>query len=262
MEPRLVAEEPGTPSRRLISTGQDATRLGISLDLRSLTERPLHALRLLLVGDVLLRVTEELAGRSVRIAVMLTDPSLLDRLARLADPLHLTIPTTVCTTAQEVSELLGALATIALGPLQHSAGADTRPVLPIAPVQPLPAYRNLEGLLTDNDPLALRMAMLRAPRSSPVMLSTARLRRADETLYRWRFKVAGWRDTPPTPADQLDVLHKLLTDRLDTATVLRMMHQIERDHWVPSGTKYRIFTDLDRILRLDLTRRPLRPSVW
>ena len=73
-----------------------------------------------------------------------------------------------------------------------------------------------------------------------------------------RFKVAGWKDAPVAPPNGLDELHAVLTENLDTATALRLLHRLESDLHIASGAKFATFTDLDRILGLDL-RRPVLP---
>ena len=134
--------------------------------------------------------------------------------------------------------------------------------LPVGAVLAEDTERDLNDLLRRNDPLAVRLALLRTSPSSPVVLSAARLRRADETLYRWRCKVAAWRDAVPAPTDHLGTLYDVLLRGLDTGAVLRLMHHIERDHTIASGAKYRTFIAVDKVLALDVTRRPVATAAW
>ncbi|GAB3917882.1 hypothetical protein GCM10027613_19030 [Microlunatus endophyticus] len=115
------------------------------------------------------------------------------------------------------------------------------------------ALHEIVADLINEDPLALKLALLRFHHESPAELSRARAHRAIETLQRWRFKVAGWHDMPRTkPAQQLLTMQRALATNLDSATVLNLMHRIETDPRQPSGYKYAAFRDIDRILALNL----------
>ncbi|MBB2891931.1 hypothetical protein [Flexivirga oryzae] len=106
-----------------------------------------------------------------------------------------------------------------------------------------------------HDPLAIRVALLRFRPGETAALSPARLRRAFETLERWRFKMSGWKDQPPAPAHDLATFTAFLVDDLDTPCLLRAMHDLEMDHTVSSGAKYRTFRALDELLAVDLLRK-------
>jgi hypothetical protein len=108
----------------------------------------------------------------------------------------------------------------------------------------------------DPDPLALRLALLRFASPETARLSHARLRRADETLRRWRLKVSDWHDMPSSaaPPDTAASIHRHLAARLDTRAVLTLLHRLEVDHAIPSGAKFAMFTAADHVLALDLSR--------
>jgi hypothetical protein len=106
------------------------------------------------------------------------------------------------------------------------------------------------------DPLVLRLALLRFPVAAPAELSTARVHRAAETLQRWRIKVAGWADMPSAapPRAEYDAMRAALVDRLDTPGVLARLHRLELDPRLASGAMFEAFVGLDRVLALDLGR--------
>jgi cysteinyl-tRNA synthetase len=114
--------------------------------------------------------------------------------------------------------------------------------------------QQLVGTPTQGDPFALRLALLRFPYHVPATLTMARMRRADETLDRWRFKVANWKDMPAPRTGALVSPVAALLDGLDTASVLHLMHRVESDHTIASGAKFIAFVELDQVLGLDLQR--------
>jgi len=124
--------------------------------------------------------------------------------------------------------------------------------LRIAAVKPPATEASLADLLHDHEPRAIRLALLRFGHASTATLSGARLRRADETLYRWQYKVADWHDLPPTPAADLDAIRDAVANDLDSARALKLLHRLEVDPETPSGGKYATFCRADDILGLDL----------
>lgn len=110
-------------------------------------------------------------------------------------------------------------------------------------------------LLGRREPLVYRLALLRFAPDDTATLSIARLRRAEETLGRWRFKMAGWHDRTAAPAPpSLESLQTALATDLDTPFVLTQMRRLESDLAVPSGAKFAAFAQLDHMLGLKLSR--------
>ncbi|PYI65075.1 hypothetical protein CVV68_19795 [Arthrobacter livingstonensis] len=233
----------------------------VSVDVRDLDDRPLAALRLLLVADVLRRLVEDLQGGLVLLVLLesRTGPSAIAR-EDAEKALWIRPPMARTGSPTEVAALLGAPPNIVLIPTVPSsstAGApDPEYTLRVA-VALLP-HRGTglatSGLLGIYDPLALRLALLRFPYPSPAVLTTARLHRAQETLQRWRLKVADWEDMPPAPMPQhsVDAMRAALVAGLDTVTVLKLLHRMEVDLHLASGSKFETFAYLDRVLALDL----------
>lgn len=109
--------------------------------------------------------------------------------------------------------------------------------------------------LAGADQLVLRLALLRFHYLDSAELSVARVHRAEETLLRWRFKMAGWAERPPArPVDTQAVIARLIDD-LDTGLALRFLHRVETDPQLASGTKFATFVALDRVLALDLAHQ-------
>lgn len=109
-------------------------------------------------------------------------------------------------------------------------------------------------LADEHEPGALRLALLRVRTERRADISTARLHRADETLQRWRYKVARWADMPPAAAldDVINAARGTLSLGPDTAALVTRLHRLEVEPHVSSGAKFATFAYLDRVLGLDL----------
>jgi cysteinyl-tRNA synthetase len=105
------------------------------------------------------------------------------------------------------------------------------------------------------DPLAVRLAMLLAHYRDPLELSWDTIAHADQTLARWRSKVAEWATSTSKPMSAPDVerVHAALDDDLDTVAALAAIRRLE-DADVATGSKFETFAYLDRLLGLDLAR--------
>lgn len=232
----------------------------VRVDLRSLSDRPLYAIRLLLVADVHRRAVEQLLGGRVLLTVLSDARDDGQALAAQRKALAIADPTAG-------PPALGSAEPHPEAPVETAFQAPARPkapppshghVVPVAAAtRPQGTDRSSHGnpLLLVGDPLTLRLALLRFPPAVPAALTRARLHRANETLQRWRFRVAGWRDTPEAevPPKAADCLRAALLG-LDTATALRVLHRQELDPRLNSGTKYATFTYADAVLALDVRR--------
>lgn len=225
------------------------------VDARGLGDRPLDALRLLLVADVARRVAENLLGLAVLLAVVEEGPRPTSaRLAIREADVRASSPA-------EARSLLGGEVDALLAATRSAPGSTAVSAVRTIHVAQVAARARGDGtrfapdrVLADRDPLAVRLALLHAPYAAPAVLSLARLHRAEETLQRWRVKVAGWRDLPPEPAPAgvLTAMRETLVADLDTEAVLRQLHRVETDLHLSSGSKFEAFTRADRVLGLDL----------
>ena len=107
-----------------------------------------------------------------------------------------------------------------------------------------------------HDPLGLRLAFLEHRYRAQLNLTWATIGAADRTLIRWRAAVAGWAEAPsrPVPAALRAELAERFADDLDTAGVLRLLRQVEKDSAIEPGAKFELFAAADHVLALDLAR--------
>lgn len=226
----------------------------LHVDIRGASSRPLDTIRLLLAADVVRRVVEDLCSGQAWLAVVARQVRANSPLRGYARAMGVREPAAWVISPDEAQvALAGPPAILVLPPDEPVGAASTSTaVLRVGTVRPPP--RTTSGLLDDFDPAAIRLALLHFRFRDPAVLSTARLRRAVETLQRWRSKVADWADMPsaPAPAAHLDALHHALISGFDTAAALTMLHRLEIDHTVASGSKFEAFVHTDRVLGLDL----------
>jgi hypothetical protein len=220
-------------------------------------------LRVLVVADVLLRTAELLS--SLQVLVLLAtglEPGQVEALTKAAGVLdvhppaaHVSPPGAETPFGRPVDvhvtrDDLGIGETgllVGVGPVR--TGGEDFPVALGVAARP------------DDDPLALRLAMLARAHQRPVDLVPAVLADAQETLRRWRRLVSEWAESPSRPmhAGAAARAVSALEDDLGTPSALAELYDLENQASVPAGAKFETFAYLDRILGLDLVREIGRP---
>lgn len=224
-------------------------------DIGGLEGDALGRLRVLLAADIARRAAAQFGAAPTLLAIVATEPA-----QGPPRPLGLLEPTGIAATLEDAAAILGGPADLTVQPCGSGAGptgATAGRTISIALTASRPPRGHPEhGVPDAGDPLALRLALLRIHNDTPAELSHARLRRAEETLDRWRFKVASWHDMPPATArpEDIDIIRTALLRHADAATALTRLHRVEADHTRASGAKFDIFTQVDRVLGLDLSR--------
>jgi len=236
----------------------------VVIDVREVGEPSLYALRLRLIGDTLRRYLELFRSRRVLVGVA-TRARALDSVGDqscppLPTPSDLAIPcpdallaspdVARCALGGDVDYLLQPTRSLGNG----GRGSNQRVVRVEAVSTSISGA--VAGSAVGIDPAALRLALLRVTPAQVFVLSAARLHRAEETLQRWRYKVAMWADMPGAPPVEPVVnaaRESLAAPTLDTGAVLTSLHRLEAAPAVASGSKFETFAFLDRVLGLDLT---------
>jgi hypothetical protein len=117
-------------------------------------------------------------------------------------------------------------------------------------------------ILTDGDvdPLAARLALLSVTYRQPIGLSTAMLDSAGEVLGRWRRLTGEWAESPsePVPPEVMARISERF-ERLDTAGVVELLHELASSEGVAPGAKFETFLFADRVLGLDLAQSVGQP---
>ncbi|MFE3184042.1 hypothetical protein ACFXKR_24690 [Streptomyces violascens] len=195
-------------------------------------------LRVLLIADVLARVVE-MRGR----AVLIGWAGSHDKAAAAAAGIR---PPDAEGDPDEIAEALGGLPGVQLTTGTYEGAGSA--CLQIGEAQ-LPPF---EGL----DLLAVRLLLLSHPYEEPVSVTAEQVREAGRAMARWRRAVADWAEQPskPIPADLKSTARTALDNRLDTAAVLRLLHDLATAADVPQGAKFETMAYLDRVLGLELVR--------
>lgn len=109
---------------------------------------------------------------------------------------------------------------------------------------------------TLDDPAALRLALLDAPRGTAVHLAAGALDAAGRRLGRLRRSVAHWARSPsrPVPEKVRGRLRDAWEDDLDVPAVLGVLRWMEDQPEIPDGARFETCAYADRLLALDLTR--------
>ncbi len=209
----------------------------------------LAGLRLLLVADLLAR-TAELRDWQVQTALAGQDSAQLAVLERAADALNIHPPAVRAGPGEAQASLGGPIDVHLIGDDANLDGDPSGLVARVGPVSPREA-----GLLSEPDPLAIRLAMLSFPYHRPADLTEDVLAQARQTLAHWRRRIAEWAQLPsrPMPAPVADRLRAAFDD-LDTVTAIALLQSLEPDEDVPTGARFETFVYADRILGLDLPR--------
>jgi len=221
----------------------------ILIDVKDRRDDPWTELRIRLLADVLRRALKDLSGQR---AVVLTNGSSRGRGAAYASHLQIREPDGRSPPAGDSDGSSDPRNDIGLAAPEGSSLLSPGQLITVAGGS---GSAILDAPFGDDvDAVAVRLALLRFAPATPADLTRARLHRAEQTLRRWRFKLAGWAEMPPASSGEFDAIGRSLLGVLDTPAVLTVLHRLEIDHAVPSGTKYVTFARADHILGLDLLR--------
>jgi hypothetical protein len=209
----------------------------------------LTGVRVLLVADLLTRAAE--LGR-LQVFYVLTSHGQQPDLERAIDALGIHPPA-------ERADPAGADS--ALGaPVDVQLAADGTPVddgltVPVGAARLRREAGTAAGLLTGDEPLAVRLALLSFAYHDPADVTGDVLAGARATLARWRLRVATWAESPsrPVPVPVAEMIRSAVAD-LDTPRVLALLRDLEADPDMPAGARFETFLSADRLLGLDLPR--------
>jgi hypothetical protein len=209
---------------------------------------PLTCARVLVVGDLVRRVLEDVYRGQVLAAVITDDQTAADKVWRSG--LMVRPVTGMFTTRAAAEADLGK----PLDLMITVAGSGDEPVprlaaIGVAPVRAPAPY-------PEPDPATARFALARLPYKQQLEMTSALLADAQSILDRWRDRVAQWSRHPshPIPSDWRTAVIAALDDDLDVARLVAMMGELEIAEDIEAGAKFEAFAFLDRVLSVDLTR--------
>jgi hypothetical protein len=215
-------------------------------------------LRVLLVADVLTRVAEL---RSLQVLMVLAHdgehPGQLGGLEHAASVLGIHQPTATASSAHAEDALGGRIDV-------HLTSNNIRDddllggfVVPVGPA----SLQDPAGPLGDplagheDEPLAIRLALLSSPYHQPADLTRDVLTGARATIDRWRSEVAEWAESPSRPVpDEMAKTFRSVFGDLETVSAIALLNSVAADADPPVSAKLETFFYADRILGLDLPR--------
>ena len=203
--------------------------------------------RLLVVGDLVRRVLEDLHSVQALVAVITEDQTAGDpgwRSGLGVRPITGVVTTRVAAEA-DMSKPLDLMITVAGSGHQNDIWPQ---VIEVAPANAARVYSGF-------DLATVRLALAIVDYARPFEVTRSVLEHCQSVLDRWRDRVDQWSRHPSRPIrdDWRSVVISAFDDDLDVARVVAMMGELE-DAGVEPGEKFEAFTYLDRVLAVDLAR--------
>ena len=223
--------------------GGDMIGVGFVLPLMA---GPFTCARVLVVGDLLRRVIEDIHSAPVLAAVITNNHSAAERVCRSG----LMVRPVVGMFATEAEAGLGKPLDLVITVARtNDAPAPRPPAIGLAPVRNAVPY---PGAAPDT----VRFALAHVNHTHQVNMTGSLLESSRAVLDRWRDRVVEWSSHPsrPIPATWRTAVIAALDDDLDVAHVLAMMRELEDADNVEPGAKFEAFIYADRVLAVDLMR--------
>lgn len=115
------------------------------------------------------------------------------------------------------------------------------------------------------DPLALRLCFLENRYRSQMDLTWDAISAAHSTIQRWRSRILEWKKSSDfndtRSEEEIEAMVSDFENDLDTPRVIQRLRVIEKDNEISTGTKSRIFSIVDQLLGLDLSREEAQESL-
>jgi len=204
--------------------------------------------RVLVVGDLVRRVLEDIHSVQVLAAVITDDRAAADSVRRWGLMVRPVIGafTTSASAAVGLAKPLDLI--IAVAATQDDVALSV-PALRVAPVHATVSYPAL-------DPATARFALAGAPYAQQLGVTNSLLVHSHALLERWRDRLDLWSRHPsrPVPPDWRSGVIAALDNDLDVTQVVAMMAELEGAERVEPGTKFEAFSWVDRVLAVDLAR--------
>jgi hypothetical protein len=209
---------------------------------------PFTNARVLVVGDLIRRVFEDVGSAQVLAAVIASDRAAADAAWRPGLMVRPVIGVFTTSAGAEVGlgKPLDLMITVA------GSGDEPTMRLPAVHVAPVHAALPYPGA----DPATVRFAVACTPHAQQLKVTSSLLAHSQATLERWRGRVDEWSHHPsrPIPPAWRAAAIAALDDNLDVTRVVEMMSELEGAEGVEPGAKFEAFAYLDRVLAVDLSR--------
>jgi hypothetical protein len=209
---------------------------------------PFTCARVLVVGDLLRRVLEDIRSVQVLAAVIARDCSVTEMVSGSTLMVRPVMGT--FSTEAEAEDELGTPLNVMIAVAGTDDARAPRPrAVGVAPVRNFVPY---PGAAPDS----VRFALTSVNHKYRLNMTASLLARSQNILDRWRDRVAEWSRYPsrPIPAAWRAAVIASLEDDFDVARLLTMMTELENADGIEPGAKFEAFTYADRILAVELVR--------
>ncbi|MDA3661698.1 hypothetical protein PFJ02_06370 [Mycobacterium xenopi] len=202
--------------------------------------------RVLVVGDLLRRVLEDIHSAQVLAALITRNDSVAELLSRSGLMVRPVVGTfsTEADAAAGIGKPLNVVIT-ATGTHDAPMRRSTVGVAPVHSSVPL----------SQAAPDAVRFALANSKHQQQLDITPSLLARSQAVLARWRDRIAQWSQwsSRPVPASWRTAVVSALDD-LDVARVIELMDELENADHIEPGAKFEAFSYADRVLGVDLMR--------
>jgi len=209
---------------------------------------PFTCARVLVVGDLLRRVVEDVYSGQVLAAIVSNDRWVAEQ--DWESTLSVRPVIGKFSNADKAETALGhsldCVVTVAEAYEQLPIRSATITVAPVHAMVPYPGA----------DPTTMRFAITSVHHKYRLQLTSPLLERSHTVLQRWRDQITLWSRQPghPIPPAWREAVIAAVDDDLDVAAVVSLMGELDDDEGVEPGAKFEAFTYVDRLLAVDLGR--------
>jgi hypothetical protein len=213
---------------------------------------PLTRARVLVVGDLVRRVLEDVHSAQVLAVVITTNHTAAEQ-AKWSGLMVRPVAGIFATAAEARTGLGKRLDLVVTVTRTQDESAPWPPTVAVAPI-------NAAVPDPEPDPATLRFALAHANRTHELELTRSLLDRCQAVLDRWRDRVKQWSRYPsrPIPPPWRTAVIAAFDNDLDVARVVAMMSELEDTTDIEPGAKFEAFAYVDRVLAVDLVRNLAR----
>jgi hypothetical protein len=243
--PMLTFRDASSGAKKpILATGGDMVGVGFVLPP---TGGPFTCARVLVVGDLLRRVIEDIHSAQVLAAIITNRHSAVEPVGR-SDFMVRPVVGVFGSEAEAVARLGRPLDLI----IRVAESVETPPRPTAVNVSPVHSVVPYPG----SGPDTTRFALASVNHTCQLNMTDSLLERSRTLLHRWRDRLAEWSRYPSRaiPSAWRSAVVAAFDDGLDVTRVTELMSALEDADDVEPGAKFEAFNYVDRVLAVDLVR--------
>lgn len=243
--PMLTLRDPSSGAvTRVAATGGDTIGVGFVLPA---ADGPFTCARVLVVGDLLRRVIEDVHSAQVLAALITTRRSAVEPVYSADFMIRPVACVFGC--AAEAEAQLGRPLDLLVRVSESVEAAPQAAAVNVAPVRSVVPYPG-------SGPDPTRFALASVNHTCRLNMTDSLLQRSRNLVHRWRARLAEWSRHPsrPIPPSWRSAVVAAFDDGLNVTRVTELMSELEDAGDVEPGAKFEAFNYVDRVLSVDLVR--------